>query len=151
MAVVERTTSATLTAPEPKIERIGGWIVRYALVLVIFWIGCVKFTVYEAHNVLPLVSHSPLMSWVYSIFDLRNFSRVLGIVEIIIALLLALRPISPKLSILGSLGAIAMFITTLSFMFSTPGVIQPGYGFPALSGSGQFLLRSLCTSSASPA
>jgi len=74
-------------------------------------------------------------------FDLRNFSRVLGIVEISIALLLALRPISPKLSILGSLGAIAMFITTLSFMFSTPGVIQPGYGFPALSGSGQFLLK----------
>jgi len=142
MAIVGRTTSTTLTAPEPKIERIGGWIIRYALVLVILWIGCLKFTAYEAHNVLPLVSHSPLMSWVYSIFDLRNFSRVLGTVEIIIALLLALRPISPKLSILGSLGAIAMFITTLSFMFSTPGVIQPGYAFPALSGfPGQFLIK----------
>jgi len=67
MAIVEQTTSATLTAPEPKIERIGAWIVRYALVLVIVWIGCVKFTAYEANNVLPLVSHSPLMSWVYSI------------------------------------------------------------------------------------
>ena len=103
---------------------------------------CLKFTPYEAVNVFPLVSHSPLMSWVYSIFHLQSFARALGTVEIIIALLLAVRPISPKLSILGSLGAIAMFIITLSFLFSTPGVIQPGYGFPALAGSpGQFLLK----------
>jgi len=142
MAIIEQTTSATLTAPEPKIERIGGWMIRYALVLVIFWYGCLKFTAYEAHNMVPLASHSPLMFWVYSIFDLRNFARALGTVEIIIALLLALRPISPKLSILGSLGAIAMFITTLSLMFSTPGVIQPGYGFPALAAyPGGFLLK----------
>lgn len=142
MAIIERTTLTTITAPGPKIERIGEWWVRYALVLVIFWIGCLKFTPYEAVNVFPLVSHSPLMSWVYSIFHLQSFARAVGTVEIIIALLLAARPISPKLSILGSLGAIAMFIITVSFLFSTPGVIQPGYGFPALAGNpGQFLLK----------
>lgn len=145
METIEPHSPAVATrviGPKSDIERIGGWILRYALVLVIFWIGCIKFTTYEAVNVFPLVSHSPLMSWVYSIFNLQSFAHALGIVEIIIALLIAVRPISPKVSILGSLGAIAMFLITLSFMFSTPGVIQPGYGFPALAGNpGQFLLK----------
>jgi uncharacterized membrane protein YkgB len=36
-----------------------------------------------------------------------------------------------------------MFLTTLSFMLSTPRVWQPGYGFPFLSGAGQFLVKDL--------
>ncbi len=142
MANNTRMTPPSIAGRGPDIERIGGWLTRYALVLVIFWIGCLKFTAYEPVNVYPLVSHSPLLSWVYPIFHLLGFARVLGTVEIIIALLIAVRPISPKLSILGSVGAIGMFLTTLSFMFSTPGVVQPGYAFPALAGNpGQFLLK----------
>lgn len=144
MDSIERTDPTPVAERAPEIERIGGLIIRYALVLVIFWIGCLKFTAYESQNIFPLVSHSPLMSWVYAIFDLRSFARVLGTVEIIIALLIAVRPVLPKVSILGSLGAIAMFIITLSFLISTPGVVQPGYGFPALAGNpGQFLLKDV--------
>ncbi len=37
-----------------------------------------------------------------------------------------------------------MFLITLSFLLTTPGVWQPGYGFPALSPSpGQFLAKDL--------
>ncbi len=37
-----------------------------------------------------------------------------------------------------------MFLTTLTFMFTTPGVWQKDYGFPALSASpGQFLIKDV--------
>jgi uncharacterized membrane protein YkgB len=36
-----------------------------------------------------------------------------------------------------------MFLITLSFILTTPGVWQEGYGFPALSGAGQFLIKDL--------
>jgi uncharacterized membrane protein YkgB len=35
-----------------------------------------------------------------------------------------------------------MFMTTLTFLFTTPGVIEPSLGFPALSAvPGQFLIK----------
>ena len=37
-----------------------------------------------------------------------------------------------------------MFLTTLSFVVTTPGVWQAGYGFPALAASpGQFLVKDV--------
>ena len=61
-----------------------------------------------------------------------------------IAVLIAARPISAKTSAIGSLLAIGMFFTTLSFILSTPGVIEPSQGFPILSVvPGQFLLKDV--------
>jgi reactive chlorine resistance protein C len=34
-------------------------------------------------------------------------------------------------------------LITLSFMLTIPGVWQPGYGFPFLSGAGQFLAKDV--------
>jgi uncharacterized membrane protein YkgB len=116
------------------IDRISSFVLRYGLVLVVFWIGCLKFTAYESKGVFNHASHSPLLAWAYNILDVRNFSRGLGTVEIAIALLIAIGPIWPKLSIVGSLGGIGMFLTTLRFVITTPGVWQTGYGFPALAG-----------------
>jgi len=56
---------------------------------------------------------------------------------------LALRPISPRASFIGSLGAIATFLLTTSFLFSTPGAIQLGPGVEILGGAGQFLIKDL--------
>ncbi len=126
------------------LQNSGELVLRYGLALVIFWIGCLKFTAYEAQGIQSLVGHSPLMSWAYRFLDVRAFSTALGTVEVLVALLIALRPVSARVSALGSLGAIAMFLTTLSFIITTPGVWQPGYGFPALSGGiGGFLIKDV--------
>jgi reactive chlorine resistance protein C len=126
------------------IDRISAFVLRYGLVLVVFWIGCLKFTAYESTGVFNHASHSPLLAWAYHIMDVRDFSRGLGVVEITIALLIAIGPVWPKLSIVGSLGGIGMFLTTLSFVITTPGVWQAGYGFPALAGfPGQFLVKDV--------
>jgi uncharacterized membrane protein YkgB len=126
------------------IDKISAFALRYGLVLVVFWIGCLKFTAYESKGVFNHASHSPLLAWAYHILDVRNFSRGLGVVEIAIALLIAAGPVWPKLSIVGSLGGIGMFLITLSFVITTPGVWQAGYGFPALAASpGQFLVKDV--------
>ena len=102
-------------------EATGDLLIRYGLVLVIGWIGAMKFTSYEAHGIEPMVAHSPVMGWMYQFLSVQTFSNLLGIVEIAIAGLIALRPLSPKLSSIGSASAVLMFLTTLSFLFSTPG------------------------------
>jgi uncharacterized membrane protein YkgB len=119
-------------------------VLRYGLVLVVGWIGLMKFTGYEANGIQPLVAHSPLMGWMYHFLNVRQFSDGLGVIEVAIAILIALRRWSPKTSALGSALAIAMFLTTLSFLFSTPGWEASLGGFPALSAMpGQFLLKDL--------
>ena len=54
-----------------KIEGIGLHVARYALVLVLVWIGAMKFTAYEAGAIQPLVANSPLMSWLYAVFSVQ--------------------------------------------------------------------------------
>src|SRR5215469_2576953 len=67
----------------------------------------------------------------------------LGTLEIIAALLIALRPLAPRLSAAGSAMAVLLFASTLSFLFTTPGVLAAS-GFPVLSVlPGQFLLKDL--------
>ncbi|MEO8353195.1 MAG: DUF417 family protein [Chthoniobacteraceae bacterium] len=125
-------------------EAVGNWLVRYGLVLVVLWIGAMKFTAYEANGIQPLVAHSPMMSWLYEIVSVRTFSSGLGVLEIFIAGLIALRPWSAKASAIGSAAAVPMFLTTLSFLFTTPGWEPSLGGFPALSASvGQFLIKDV--------
>ncbi|MFB3041295.1 MAG: DUF417 family protein, partial [Candidatus Poribacteria bacterium] len=65
-----------------KLSALGAFLVRYGLVLVILWIGAMKFTAYEANGIQPLVANSPFMGWVYQIFSVQGFSNLLGTVEI---------------------------------------------------------------------
>jgi uncharacterized membrane protein YkgB len=129
---------------EDTLQAAGAYLLRYGLVLVIAWIGFMKFTAYEAAGIQPLVANSPLMSWVYSVFSVGAFSAVLGVVEIAIAAMIALRAVSPKVCAVGSALAIGMFLTTLSFILSTPGWEASLGGFPALSVvPGQFILKDI--------
>ena len=122
----------------------GQLVLRYGLVLVLVWIGLLKFTAYEAEGVRPLAEHSPFFSWMFSFLSTQGFSNILGIIEISTGLLIALRPFSPRLSAIGSIGGVITFLITLSFMLSTPGIIQQGMSFPFISGSpGQFLIKDV--------
>ncbi len=122
------------------LQAVSTHFTRYSLVLVFVWIGGMKFTNYEAEGIRPFVENSPLMSWLYQIFSVTQFSAILGVVEIAVGLLIATRPVWPRLSAYGSLAAAAMFVGTLSFIVTTPGW-EPSLGFPALSVPGQFLLK----------
>ena len=103
-----------------------------------------KFTAYEAEGIRPLVANSPLMGWVYNLMSVTAFSSLLGVVEIAIGVLIALRPVWPAGSALGSALAVGMFLTTLSFLVTTPGWEPSLGGFPAVSAMpGQFVLKDV--------
>jgi uncharacterized membrane protein YkgB len=122
--------------------RLGQLISRYGLVVVLAWIGFGKYVKMESR---VLIEHSPLMSWVYDVFTVTTVARGLGTMEIVAALLIALRPVWPRASAVGSALAVLLFLGTLSFLFTTPGVVAShAGGLPVLSAlPGQFLLKDL--------
>ena len=127
-----------------RLEGAGALLLRYGLVTILLWVGALKFAAYEADEVEMLVTNSPLLSWLSDIFSVRTLAALLGIFEIALALLIAARPRAPRASAIGSLGAVVLFLVTLTFVFTTPGVLQPGYGIPALSPMpGQFLAKDV--------
>lgn len=129
-------------ATAPALTRCGQLAGRYGLVLVLAWIGVGKYVKMEAR---VLIQHSPLMSWVYDVFSYTFVARALGTMEIVAGLLVALRPLWPLVSAAGSALAVVLFLGTLSFLFTTPGVVMTyAHGFPVLSAlPGQFLLKDL--------
>ena len=144
MAISARNSESHVVEPATRLETAGHLILRYGLVLVVGWIGAMKFTAYEAAGIQPLVANSPFMGWMYSFLSVRLFSGLLGGVEIAIAVMIGLRSWSPRIASVGSALAVGMFLTTLSFLFSTPGW-EPSLGvFPGLSAMpGQFLLKDV--------
>lgn len=119
----------TASVIAPKLETAGTLILRYGLVLMLLLFGAQKWTKAEAEGIQPLVTHSPLMSWVYHVMSIQRGSELIGLVELTIALLITVRHWSPKLCAVGSIGAIVMFLTTLSFLATTPGLDSGTQGF----------------------
>jgi uncharacterized membrane protein YkgB len=124
------------------LTRLGQLISRYGLVVVLAWIGFGKYVKMESR---VLIEHSPLMSWMYDVFSVTTVARGLGTMEIVAALLIALRPVWPRASAAGSALAVVLFLGTLSFLLTTPGVVSThAAGLPVLSAQpGQFLLKDL--------
>lgn len=126
------------------LEQIGHHILRYGLVIILIGVGLLKFTAYETEGIQPLVTNSPLLGWGNGVFGVATFSAVIGVIEIVLALMIAARAFAPKVSAIGSMGAIVMLVITLTLLFTTPGVWQQGYGFPFPSPMpGQFLLKDI--------
>jgi len=141
---METSTRGAEDTWERRLEGLGVLLLRYGLVIILLWVGALKFTAYEAEAIQVFVENSPLLSWLYDVVSVRTFSTLLGIVEITLGLMIATRPFMPKVSAVGSLGALFLFLVTLTFVFSTPGVWQPEYGFPYLSPDpGQFLAKDV--------
>jgi uncharacterized membrane protein YkgB len=140
----EMLVSAVAHARSPASrEKLGIYVSRYGLVITLLLIGVLKFSAAEARGIQPLVANSPLMFWLYRIFSLQAVSNLIGMIEILVASLIALRPFSAKISFIGSFGAIITFVLTVSFLFSTPGAFQWSHGFPVLGDTGQFLIKDL--------
>jgi uncharacterized membrane protein YkgB len=144
MAAVNTTLVSDASSREVRLIRVGGVLARYGLAVVIGWIGLLKFTSYEAQGIQPLVANSPFMSWLYDVMSVTTFSTLLGIVEVSAAVLLAVKPWWPRLSAVGSVIAVGLFVATISFMFTTPGVGEDSAGgLPLLSMTGEFLIKDV--------
>jgi len=76
----------------------------------------------------------------YDIFNVHTLGYALASTEIFAALLIALRPLWPRVSAVGSAFAVLLFCSTISFLFTTPGVTAGG---PVLSMLGEFPIKDI--------
>jgi len=158
-------------AQAARLDRFGMGVMRFALVLVLIWIGGLKFAPYEADSIVPLVANSPLMSFFYhhpapEYRPFMNkegelvpahrewhqsngtypFAGGLGLVIMTIGVLIALGWVWPQVGAAGSFLLILMACTTLSFLVTTPEAWVPAlgdanHGFPYLSGTGRLVVK----------
>jgi reactive chlorine resistance protein C len=120
-----------------KILALGVGLSRYGLALLLVTIGSYKFFAFEAEAIRPLVSSSPMLSWLYGAFGVRGTAAVFGVFEIIVGLLICTRRWMPRVSGYASLLASSMLLITLSFLVTTPGALMPMNPFH------QFLLKDV--------
>ena len=153
------------------LDRFGMGMLRLGLVTVLVWIGGLKFISYEADGIVPLVANSPFMSFLYhypapeyrehmnregqaipanQLWNESNgtypVSYGLGVIIVSLGIAIALYPIWPQVSAVGSFLLILMSLTTLSFLVTTPeawvpALGDPRHGFPYLSGAGRLVVK----------
>ena len=133
------TKDGVVTRPVPTTDA-GLLIARFGVALVLGWIGLFKFTPTEANAIVPLIEHSPLMSWLLPTLGIRGTSNLIGSVEIITAVLLVAGTWSARALLAGSVLGTLTFAATLSFLFTTPGMFSLHDGFWVADG---FLLKDV--------
>jgi uncharacterized membrane protein YkgB len=130
---LDRPDSVTTVEPtgyERVAFALGVGITRYGIVVLLLLFGAMKWTAAEAQGIQPLISHSPLFSWLYGVLGLQGTSIFFGVFEISAAIAIASRPFLPLVSAIESTFCAIMFVTTLSFLFTTPGIFaNPMGGF----------------------
>ena len=155
------------------LQNSGVHIARWGIVIVLLWIGGLKAFRYEAVGIVPFVANSPTMNFFYkyeapeykkhmnkegeykpdniSWHEANNtyiFSYGLGAFIILIGVLIALYPIWPAASAIGSFLAFIMSLVTLSFLVTTPETWVPPlgdaeHGFPYLSAAGRLVIKDV--------
>ncbi|TFF35560.1 DUF417 domain-containing protein [Mucilaginibacter psychrotolerans] len=153
-------------------EGFGLHFTRFAIALVLIWIGALKFADYEADGIVPFVANSPAMSFFYHSPDsykkhmnkegelIQNnrewhtdngtyaFAHGLGILLVGMGLLLLIDYITPYAGLAAGLLLIIMCIGTLSFLITTPECWVPklgdtDFGFPYLSARGRLVIKDI--------
>jgi reactive chlorine resistance protein C len=153
------------------LDRIALRVLRAGLILVLAWMGGLRFANYEAENIVPLIANSPLTGefYTYTAPEYQQYmnkegelvrahrewhasngtyavSHTLGIVTLLIALLLALHGPFPQAATFGSALLVGLCCVTLSFLVTTPEAWVPAagdsaHGFPYLSCVGRLLVK----------
>jgi uncharacterized membrane protein YkgB len=125
-------------------------LTRAMMVIVFFAFGCQKWFDYEAHALIPFISHGPLIFWLYPLFGVRGAAFFLGAAEWLIGTLLFLGFWYRKLAVLGSLGSCATYVATVTIIpfFPEPWAAPAG-GFPAATLPFLFLMKDVVLLAAS--
>jgi uncharacterized membrane protein YkgB len=92
---------------------------------------------------VPFISHSPFIFWLYPAFGIRGGARFLGVSEWTIFALLYAGFWDKRLGALGALGSTVTFFTTLTIIPFIPDGWDPAAGFPAMAGAVPFLVKDL--------
>lgn len=103
-------------------------ITSIGMIVMLLWAGSYKMTAPGAEGIIPLVSHSPLIWWHFTLFGPYVGSDLIGVTEIIAALLIIAGYRRPRLGIMGGLIGTVMFFITSTMVITTPGAIIAVHG-----------------------
>jgi uncharacterized membrane protein YkgB len=118
-------------------------VLRASMVIIFLFFGYTKWHQYAAELMIPFISNSPFISWLYPIFGLRGGARFLGASEWTICALLYAGFWDKRVGILGSLGSTITFVTTVTIIPFMPNGWDPAAGFPAMAGEVPFLMKDI--------
>jgi uncharacterized membrane protein YkgB len=125
-------------------EDLDYYFVRAAMVIVFLFFGYQKWFDYEAQALIPYISNGPLISWMYPVFGIRGACWFLGVAEWFFGALLFVGFWNKKLGILGALGGIFSFVSTVTIIpFIPNGWATSAGGFPAMTETVAFLMKDL--------
>ncbi|TDE55353.1 DUF417 family protein [Flavobacterium sp. GT3P67] len=99
-------------------------------VIILIWVGLFKFTAVEAEAIKGLVQNHFAMGWMYKLMSVQTVSNVIGIFEVVTGIGLILSFFNKKIGMYAGLASAIIFVTTLSFLATTPGVFKMVEGFP---------------------
>ena len=116
------------------------WIAIFPVLVVLAWIGGMKFTLIEAQGIEDLLQTSPFMSWMFSVWDLQTASNLIGVYDLFAVALLIAAIYNKKVLWIGVLMSLAVFIMTQTFLATTPGAVSSS---TILSTTGHFLIKDL--------
>jgi uncharacterized membrane protein YkgB len=118
--------------------------VRASMVTIFLFFGYQKWFDYEAQALIPYISNGPLISWLYPVFGIRGACWFLGVAEWLFGALLFAGFWNKRLGILGALGGIFSFISTITIIPFIPNGWAPSAGgFPAMTETVAFLMKDL--------
>jgi uncharacterized membrane protein YkgB len=118
-------------------------VIRASMVIMYFFFGYQKWWPYEAERLVPFISNSPLIRWLYLVFSHQGASWLLGVSEWTFGALLLAGFWDKRLGILGAAGSTVTFIVTVSIIPFTPDGWDPVAGFPAMTGNVPFLMKDV--------
>ncbi|MGF7180564.1 DUF417 family protein [Tunturiibacter psychrotolerans] len=127
-------------------------VISTGMAAMLLWAGAYKMTAPGAEGIVPLVSNSPLISWHFKLFGPYIGSDLIGLTEIVAAVLIIVGYLRPKAGIIGGLIASLMFFITSTMVMTTPGALisVPGIrGMKYMSFLGLFLFKDVISFGAS--
>ncbi len=113
------------------------------MAVMLLWAGAYKMTAPGAEGIVPLVTNSPLISWQFKLFGTYTGSDLIGLTEIVAALLIIAGHLRPKAGIVGGLIASMMFFITSTMLITTPGTTASVHGIRYMTLLGLFLYKDV--------
>jgi len=116
-----------------------------------FWIfSYQKWFSFEAQQITPFISHSPLVFWLIPAFGARGAAFFLGATELLFGALILLGFWDRRLGVLGALGSIVTFLGTVTIIPFLPKAWAAEAGrFPAMYLPVAFLVKDFLSLAAS--
>ena len=125
-------------------------VVRASMVIMFVFFGYQKWFQYEAQVLIPYISNGPLIFWMYLVFGIRGATWFLGASEWLFGALLFWGFWNKTAGIVGAIGSCGSFISTVTILPFMPGAwAASAGGFPAMTGTGAFLMKDVVLFAAS--